>query len=457
MAFALGLFVAGLLVLVVTPAVWRRAMRLARTRIEAGVPLSRAEIQADKDQLRAGFAVTNRRLELEAGRLRERLAEGSIALSRRTDEVAALSRDKQALGQTIVSLEARIADLAGSLERTEERLASTAAEVALRDTRLAEQDAALAAVRADFGAAQLMTEELRLEMVARQTEIANLSDKLTERTAAELATAGARDRVAADLAAEQEEMTAARKRIETLEAGLAVLQTERTGRMADLERRAGELRALEAEIAAERARRETLASEADGIKADRDRLVVELTERGNEIEWLTAELGKTIREQDDLVARLDAAEADLARAHAEAKAAAGTGLEGDNLRKALAATEAEKEDLGRRLAALEDDVDALRAENAELRGVAGAEWESDREENRRLRERLNEIAAGVVRLTQSLEANGDALPSDDPRGGGVTPIPLPPAPRPASPAGGAEPGEATLAERLRALQHAARH
>ena len=56
MYFALGLLAAGLLALVVTPAIWRRAMRLARARIEAGVPLTRAEIDADKDQLRAGFA-----------------------------------------------------------------------------------------------------------------------------------------------------------------------------------------------------------------------------------------------------------------------------------------------------------------------------------------------------------------------------------------------------------------
>jgi chromosome segregation ATPase len=440
MAFALGLFVAGLIVLIVTPAIWQRAMRLARRRIEASVPLTRTEIQADKDQLRAGFAVANRRLEIEAGRLRERVAEGQIALSRRTEEVAALSRDKQSLGQSITALEARIAALAGSLEQTEARLAERTSEVAGRDARLAEQVTVLSALRTDFATAQLMSEELRLEMVARQTEIANLSDKVTERTAAEAAAAGARDRIAADLSAERQQIAATRERITILEASLSVLQTERVGRLADLERRTTELRALEAEIAGERSKRATLETEVDGIRADRARLVAELAERGNEIARLTSELGDAARRQDALAAELDGG---------------AVGLEGDNLRKALAATEAEKDELGRRLAAAEDDLDALRAENIELRRVAGAEWESDREENRRLRERLNEIAAGVVRLTQSLEADGDAAKSQSEHGT-VTPIPLPSAPRTAA-ASAAEASDPTLAERLRALQHVARH
>ena len=56
MYFGLGLLTASLIALVITPAVWRRAMRLARARIEAKVPMTLSEIVADKDQLRAGFA-----------------------------------------------------------------------------------------------------------------------------------------------------------------------------------------------------------------------------------------------------------------------------------------------------------------------------------------------------------------------------------------------------------------
>ena len=108
--------------------------------------------------------------------------------------------------------------------------------------------------------------------------------------------------------------------------------------------------------------------------------------------------------------------------------------EGDNFRKAMAATESEKADLALRLAAMEDDYAALRAENTELRRVAGAEWESEREENRRLRERLNEMAANVVRLTQAMAAEAPAASAST------------------SPAEGGESG--SLADRLRAVQRA---
>jgi hypothetical protein len=48
--------IAGLLALMVAPAIWRRAARLTRSRIEKSVPLTLSEIQADKDQLRAEAA-----------------------------------------------------------------------------------------------------------------------------------------------------------------------------------------------------------------------------------------------------------------------------------------------------------------------------------------------------------------------------------------------------------------
>src|SRR5690349_17942790 len=75
MYFALGLLVAGLLALVIMPAVWRRAVRLTKRRIEAATPITMAEFRADKDQLRAEFALSTRRLEMNVETLRKRLAE----------------------------------------------------------------------------------------------------------------------------------------------------------------------------------------------------------------------------------------------------------------------------------------------------------------------------------------------------------------------------------------------
>ena len=58
MYFVLGLLMSGLLALIILPAVWRRAVRLTKKRIEAATPMTMAEFRADKDQLRAEFAMS---------------------------------------------------------------------------------------------------------------------------------------------------------------------------------------------------------------------------------------------------------------------------------------------------------------------------------------------------------------------------------------------------------------
>ncbi|WP_204351678.1 hypothetical protein, partial [Klebsiella variicola] len=60
MVFALGFLLASLLALGLLGAVWRRAVKLTTRRVENAIPLSMAEIKADKDQLRAEFAVAAR-------------------------------------------------------------------------------------------------------------------------------------------------------------------------------------------------------------------------------------------------------------------------------------------------------------------------------------------------------------------------------------------------------------
>jgi chromosome segregation ATPase len=231
-------------------------------------------------------------------------------------------------------------------------------------------------------------------------------------------------------------------RREALAGELEGVRGERNQHGAELERRAATLTALEAEIARERSQRETLAAEIERIKDERGKAGAELAERSGQIAELNARLAADAKRHDELRGQLTAAEAALTKAHAEAEALkerhqADAIAEGDNYRKAMAANDSEKQELALRLAALEDDYAALRAENTELRKVAGAEWESEREENRRLRERLNEIAAGVVRLTQAMTADASA------------PAETAASPAPAEPAEGG-----TLADRLRAVQRA---
>ena len=80
--FALGFLCAGFLALIVAPAVWQRAVALTRRRIEASIPLTQAEIQADKDRVRAEYAMATRRLEMNVKALREKAAEQLVEINR---------------------------------------------------------------------------------------------------------------------------------------------------------------------------------------------------------------------------------------------------------------------------------------------------------------------------------------------------------------------------------------
>jgi uncharacterized membrane protein YccC len=90
MFFALGALSAGLFALLILPFVHQRAVRLAMRRVEANLPVSLANIRADKDLLRAEFAVTALRYETTIDQLKSRMADQMAELGRKTREIARL-------------------------------------------------------------------------------------------------------------------------------------------------------------------------------------------------------------------------------------------------------------------------------------------------------------------------------------------------------------------------------
>jgi hypothetical protein len=95
-SFALGFLTASLFALPLVSLVHARATRLAARRLMVDIPISMAEIYADRDALRAEFAVTAHRLERRIEVLTAKLAEQGAALGRKTDE---LNRLKFALAR----------------------------------------------------------------------------------------------------------------------------------------------------------------------------------------------------------------------------------------------------------------------------------------------------------------------------------------------------------------------
>jgi chromosome segregation ATPase len=134
--FALGALVAGLLALIIMPAVWKRAVRLTKRRIEAATPITMAEFRADKDQLRAEFALETRRLEMTVEGLRKRLAEQLGDVNQKRTDLGTLKAERDQHIAIVKELEAREADLRTRLLALERDGTDLAQRLRMRDREL---------------------------------------------------------------------------------------------------------------------------------------------------------------------------------------------------------------------------------------------------------------------------------------------------------------------------------
>ena len=153
MYVALGFLLASLLALMVAPAFWRRAVRLTRRRVEMTMPMSTSDIQADKDQLRAEFAIELRRVEVALEKAKDKAARELVEANKRRVEVSEIKTElegtrgrlqekdnaNRVLEQTI---RRRLPELEGRLKAAKEAMAELeAANNELRNTAGSQADA----------------------------------------------------------------------------------------------------------------------------------------------------------------------------------------------------------------------------------------------------------------------------------------------------------------------------
>ena len=147
MYLALGLLIASLIALAIMPAVWRRAVRLTKKRIEAATPITMAEFRADKDQLRAEFALSTRRLEMNVEALRRRLSDQLRDINRKRNEVGAIKDERESQLQQIRELEEREAELRRRILDLEKEAADLNQRLRMRDREFADKSAQLETAR----------------------------------------------------------------------------------------------------------------------------------------------------------------------------------------------------------------------------------------------------------------------------------------------------------------------
>jgi chromosome segregation ATPase len=202
-AFALGFCICGLIALAFLPLVSARARRLTLKRIEERLPMTFDEIEADRDLLRARYAVEKRDLEVALEHERESRAGDSAELGRRAAEIV-LTQER--LRETADSLSARDAQLAQALEQGE----TLRAELAETRQKLEGREAELRKQRAEFDALAQAHRALHVELEQARARLRE-SEGRNERFEAR------RERLVAKIEAE-------RKRVEEVEAEARALR-----------------------------------------------------------------------------------------------------------------------------------------------------------------------------------------------------------------------------------------
>ncbi len=97
MLVALGFFTAGLIGFLLAPLYGRRSARIAADTMRATMPLSSTEIAADKDRLRANYALTIHKLEQKVEKAAYSAARQRVELNRRDAGISELEQDVERL------------------------------------------------------------------------------------------------------------------------------------------------------------------------------------------------------------------------------------------------------------------------------------------------------------------------------------------------------------------------
>jgi chromosome segregation ATPase len=362
MYFGIGFLVATLIGVLLIPLVHSRAVRLTMRRLEAATPLSMAEIQADKDQLRAEFAMSTRRLEISVEQMKAKTTSQLAELGKKTD---AINRLKVELGEktaTIFSLEAREKAFKDQLRATEEEYAIKTSTLREAERALKDKEADLDRLGYEASERSMTTDSQRVEIVSLKTQIDALKSRIGD-FEREINTTEDR------LERERDQSTNASREL-----------AEARGRVENLSHRVGE---LEQQLVTQTSEAVALGRKAEELErrvGEQGRL---LSERELEIERMRAEMDSARKIEGDLRAEI----ASSGRHHSDS----------------TTSLKAEKQLLEKELAHAQDERSKLQAEIATIKRDTESTWAAERVENALLRERINDVAAEVAKLTVVLE------------------------------------------------------
>jgi chromosome segregation ATPase len=406
--FILGFLCAGFLALMVAPAIWRRAVALTRRRIEASVPLTLTEIQADKDRMRAEFAMSTRRLEMSVKSFRDKAAAQVVEINRGREELKRLAAERNDKNEGLTELETKASELRAELGRREEQLQRLSDKLADAEKALEQRALELDKLGRLYDDASFNSSSRQIELVARESEVEKLSGDVSALRDARKDAEQRYQEIVAEGRTTRDALKAEKRRAAELERKVDRLTSSLHDREETLDRREKELARL----------REKL----KGGSVAEDELNRQVIEAQSEKVRLEAELASLTLQMSTLL----------------------SGAKGGDIEKAMEKLSADRDRLEDRLTALTRENRKLKDDIAAYERSKSEDWSDDRRESALLREQMNDLAAEVVKLTATLDG------PDSPIARALAAPPIHGQPV-------NDPGEkvASLADRVRALQKAA--
>src|ERR1700736_5239697 len=326
MFFGGGFLVASLLALVLISFVHHRAVRLTHRRLEDAIPVSMAEIQADKDNLRAEFAMSARRLEMSVEQLKAKATNQLGDLARKTEAITRLKAELAEKTSVTDELDAKAKSLSIKIRETEQEYAVKAAAVESTARALAAKEAELAKAANDINEQRLETDTQRVEIAVLKTQVEQFKSQIEElqQDAQDAARRLFDERVAVstvtkELEEKRQAVDMLRPQVTQLEREIAAASSEletRSRRIEELEgrvseqdrslyQRAAEIGNLQQELAASREAHTQTAQQLNDEKSNLERL---LAAPNNTVEAQSGRIDepeKWMAERDRLLSQRD--------------------------------------------------------------------------------------------------------------------------------------------------------
>lgn len=404
--FALGFLSAAFLAVAAAPAIWARAVALTRRRVEASAPLTLNELQADKDQQRAEFALTARKLEMNVKSIREKLTLTQV-------EVTRLEAERQVFDGERDSLNSKINEQEKTLAALTEQLKQKAETVAALEGRKSELVKLVETSAAEIHDKQLQINNLMIDADSHRIELAS---NMTER--------------------------------ERLAGEISELKNARTAIEQDLRSTANQLRAAQGEQRVDKRRIAELEKKSERLAVQLSDREDRLMKRETELDRLKDQVKSLSSERNELERRVSSTERQ--RAHLESQ---NNGLSQRVTKLASIATPGTTDKTIKALeterSQLLETVERLTREKASVQEMPRKPLTVVRATetgNDLLREKIHELTAKVVRMTAEEEGANSPIPAllgkaEITQGG---------------PAARTQELPVSLADRIRALEHAAR-